>query len=426
MNELHFAAASSAEEMEAVLSTAIDINQRDRRGGNTTPLMIAALNGNARTVKILLEKGADAEILSDHGYAALHFAAEQGHVDVSKMLVKVTNLEEFTGAGATALHLAAGEGHCGVIRVLIGAGAHLNGKMICGHTPLYLAAENGHVQALRELLRAKADPLLGVEEWERLVRCITYSPLDAASRNGHLSVVRELIQQVGIEGCCGATAGLNALEAAAKGQHLDIMAELMDAGVGDSGAALAGASKEGKERAAQLLLQRPSDQTAGGSSYADSKHDDCGYTPLFLSIESCRPCASRIVRMLIEAGADTSAAVPITSAPGGPPWFNDTPLAYALDCLREGQIGGEDVTEEQLQSLQGIRRLLMRVEAVHAVSWLWRNDAPGMRGAPETARKAQPAATAGTQLGMMLPLMRRRARRRGMSPAAMFRWGVGM
>lgn len=47
-----------------------------------------------------------------------------------------------------------------------------------------------------------------------------------------------------------------------------------------------------------------------------------------------------------------------------------------MRSLREKTLLGENATKEQLNGLEGIRRLLLRVEAVHATSWLWQSDVP--------------------------------------------------
>lgn len=150
----------------------------------------------------------------------------------------------------------------------------------------------------------------------------------------------ELIQQVGVEGCGGETDGVNALSEAKRAQHLDVMAKLMDAGV-----ALGTASDEESER---TVKQAP---VAGGRTnllveldtvVVDNKHGPRDFTPLLVSIATCRPSARRIVRLLIEAGADTSATFQNNSGmPRDTPWFNDTALVY---CLREKKVGGEDAT----------------------------------------------------------------------------------
>ena len=53
----------------------------------TTPLIIAALVGEADVVRILLEAGADIEE-PDEGGTPLHYAASRGHSEVSAMLIQ--------------------------------------------------------------------------------------------------------------------------------------------------------------------------------------------------------------------------------------------------------------------------------------------------------------------------------------------------
>ena len=101
---------------------------------------------------------------------------------------------------------------------------------------------------------------------------------------------------------------------------------------------------------------------------------------------------------------------------------NDTPLGLISRCLHEKHIAWIAATEEQLFRLEATRRMLMRVEAVHVISWMWSADAPRIIHAADDARKVQ--ATKVTALGIMLPIMRRRARRRGMVWAILCSWAV--
>lgn len=64
--------------------------------------------------------------------------------------------------------------------------------------------------------------------------------------------------------------------------------------------------------------------------------------------------------------------------------------------------------------------MLLRVKAVHAVSWLWVTDAPSIGRVEEGVRKAT---SISAPLGRMMPTLRRRAARRGVSLASLFRYG---
>ncbi len=399
LNELIEAAYDgSPERLVALLSDgSIDIDQGLEIGGYT-PLMFASLMGRSHMVRILLDKGANVSVLADNGFTALHVSAQRGYHAVSKMLVEApADLEAATNEGDTALHLASTKGHLGVMGVLIGAGANADSRKLKRFTPLYMAAQEGHKDAVKMLLRAKANPLLTNTDPET---GITSVPLDVAARKGHLEVVRELVQQVGIEGCGGATGGLHALLLGAIHQHLDVMAVLTNAGVVDNGEALTTAVHFRSEASVKFLLQQKKDDKA---AYATTRLRAIGFRP-----------SPRIVRLLVDAGADTTTALRVT---------NQTPLASISRMLREKKIVGKDATEDQLHRLEGIRRLLLRVEAVHAVSFLWPVDAPSIIGTAAEDGASRKVATS-TPFRMMLPILRRRARRPRVLLACLFRWVV--
>ncbi|CAI8025854.1 Ankyrin repeat domain-containing protein 29 [Geodia barretti] len=54
----------------------------------SVPLMIAARMGHIKTVQRLLELGADVNCKEKLGPTALHFAAEDGHSEVVKLLLR--------------------------------------------------------------------------------------------------------------------------------------------------------------------------------------------------------------------------------------------------------------------------------------------------------------------------------------------------
>jgi len=96
-----------------------------RNASDESPLMLAALAGDARLCRMLIEKDAD---VNKPGWAPLHYAATKGHLDVMRML-----LEE---------------------------NAYIDAASPNGTTPLMMAAHYGTPQAVKLLLEAGADPML--------------------------------------------------------------------------------------------------------------------------------------------------------------------------------------------------------------------------------------------------------------------------
>ena len=404
----------STESLVALLSDgSIDIDQGNQHGW--TPLMLASGKGHSHVVRILLNKRANASIVAGGGITALHASAGEGHLAVCKMLVNAgANVEAATTEGVTPLHMAAEYGHCEVMSMLIEAGANPNRRKIDGATPLFFAVQNGYMGAVILLLRAKANPLL---TWRDPESGKTIFPLDMAAQHGHSEVVRELVQQVGIKGCGGASGGVEALRLAAIKQHLDIMITLIDAGVVDNGRALIHAAAYGRELSVKSLLQQRKDGVAAYVNYRDT----LGRTTLVgaMGFSGFSP-TPRIVRLVVDAGADTTSALRLTNTEGGVV-FNGKPLALVSGLLRQKKIPGKLSTEEQLHRLQGIRRLLLRVEAVHAASFLWPLDAAPI---VDTARSTRKAVATSTPQRMMMPIFRRTARRPRVLLAALLRWVV--
>ena len=96
-----------------------------RNAAGESPLMLAALAGDARLCRMLIEKDAD---VNKPGWTPLHYAATKGHLAVMTML-----LEE---------------------------NAYIDAASPNGTTPLMMAAHYGTPQAVKLLLEAGADPML--------------------------------------------------------------------------------------------------------------------------------------------------------------------------------------------------------------------------------------------------------------------------
>ena len=111
---------NSTAKVEALIDEGADPNARDTSG--LTPLLVAALNGRTKNVRVLVASGADVE-------------AE--------------------GASMRPLAAAASRGWAETVQALIDAGADLEGGSIFG-TPLVAAAGRGHEEAVKVLMKAGA------------------------------------------------------------------------------------------------------------------------------------------------------------------------------------------------------------------------------------------------------------------------------
>ena len=69
--------------MLILLDSGADVNAKHK--WKQTALMGAAANGHLETVKLLLSRGADVNVVGE-GYTALRWAEEKGHTEVAKVL----------------------------------------------------------------------------------------------------------------------------------------------------------------------------------------------------------------------------------------------------------------------------------------------------------------------------------------------------
>ena len=424
-NALHHASSEgSAERAEALLSCgAIDIDQGDSIG--LTPLMHAARGGSTGTARILLSRGANFAIASVEGlYTALHISSQCGNLGITLALMQAgADIEARTSFGGTPLHMAAEYNQVEVMRALAKAGANIDSRTHGGCTPLHQAGLRGHLYAVRELLSMKAHPSLTAV----LSSGLPFVPLDVMAEYGHLDAVREMIQEVGVDGCGGASGGVDALQLAAKGQHIDVMAILTGAGVIDTGRVLSFATMIGRKPAVMFLLHQQKKRTRNineGIRYVNNT-GALGTTPLYhmIDIDGDNLHSPPAVRFLIDTGAITTSVFRNMYLRGTETPFDGTLLALVNHRLRYKKVGGKDATAEQLNRLEGVRRVLLQVEAAHAVSWLWCRDVAWInRPSGDIGRSAKATAvTTPTAMRAMLPMLRRRSRRHGLLLAPLWR-----
>ena len=161
----------NASERTSALETwtiAVGVECRQRQ---STPLIIAALNGNLDCVKILLRYKADIEGRGDDfclhcprsgctNCTPLMIASEYGHVNVVTFLLeRGAKMDLQDKQGKTALHYAVrrGLGSCDILLCLVKNGADINARTNDDCTPLMIASKNGHVSAVTFLVEHRAN-----------------------------------------------------------------------------------------------------------------------------------------------------------------------------------------------------------------------------------------------------------------------------
>jgi ankyrin repeat protein len=128
-------------------------------GAQTSPIAVAAMNGDREAVRALLKKGADLNEAQGDGTTALHWAAMKGDAELARLLIYAgANLRATTRLGSyTPLYLAAKGGHAEIVAALLAAGADANAATSSGATPLMIAAAAGDTRTMTSLVENGAD-----------------------------------------------------------------------------------------------------------------------------------------------------------------------------------------------------------------------------------------------------------------------------
>jgi ankyrin repeat protein len=88
--------------VRGMLEEGAEINAR-RDISNSTPLMLAAINGREQVCKFILEQGTDMDMHTNEGVSPLMIAALRGHEDICRMLIQAganINMREVNGCDA--------------------------------------------------------------------------------------------------------------------------------------------------------------------------------------------------------------------------------------------------------------------------------------------------------------------------------------
>ncbi|SAL44920.1 ankyrin repeat domain-containing protein [Caballeronia humi] len=131
-----------------------DLEKLDTAGENA--MMLAALNGDAKFVNLLIAK--DAEV-NKKGWTPLHYAATNGHDDVVKILIDHSAyIDAGSPNGTTPLMMAARGGHLSTVKLLLDEGADLRVKNQIGMTAIDFAKQY-NAKDVAEGLQARLDSM---------------------------------------------------------------------------------------------------------------------------------------------------------------------------------------------------------------------------------------------------------------------------
>jgi ankyrin repeat protein len=292
---ISMATAGNLDEVRLSLEAGVEIDEFCATGHNA--LMAAAYYGHQPVVRVLLEAGANPNLLSDgddglgYGMSALMFVASSFFASnrdiIAKMLIAGgADVDLQSEKGKTAIMFAAtsGSGYRACVEILVAAGANLNLRDDRGHTVLTLVAAAENYPMFNLLLQAGASTD-GLESIQ----------LIQAARTGDVDRVKSLLS---------AQVDLNL----------------------DRGDAIGSAAAAGHTEIVRILIQ------AGANV---NLSDRSGFTPL---ASAAYAGYGEIVRLLIDAGADIQASA------GGSHSYSA--LKYAQMGLR--QFGGGDRQHTQI------------------------------------------------------------------------------
>lgn len=128
--------------LDVLINKGANVNILDSNGA--TPLHYGVKHNRPNALRFLLERGASLAVKDSNGAAPLHWACQLGKLDCARVLVdKGADIEAKAKYETTALHLAARAGLKDIVTYLCQNKANTEARTNKGYTPLHIAAMKG-------------------------------------------------------------------------------------------------------------------------------------------------------------------------------------------------------------------------------------------------------------------------------------------
>jgi len=247
-------------------------------------LMAEASRNDVAGILDCLNQGADIEETAKDGSTALIIAVLRGNLEAADVLIQNgANLNAINLKGWTALMAAVRDANYSAVKFLLEHGADVNHLSPDHWTGLAEAAQSGYLDILEALLKYGADTeVRSSHDW---------TPLMHACYRGDKACVGKLLEYgAGVES--GSQRDETPMLLAAAAGHTEVVRILLGAG-GHPDAAWA---------------QKETSSEIAGALEAIERIYQLGWTPL---MTACQNGHEEIVRLLLEAGANTEPRSPL-------------------------------------------------------------------------------------------------------------------
>ena len=189
--------------MNKTINTFFDEGDESKKESKIYKNLLILRAGDLKTVRLLVKKGARVNAEGDCRYTPLHWAAQNGHVDVVKFLlengpglVSARDMWEYT-----PLHKAARFGHKEIAELLIKSGAAVNQKTKSGYLPLHLAIGNGHKETVNILIQRGGElGAKGANDMDLVRFAETWCPNTACAHSDIASLLYVSTMQLRVSG----------------------------------------------------------------------------------------------------------------------------------------------------------------------------------------------------------------------------------